>query len=78
MLKAHEQIAMCKWTIIAIRECDANNVLSDFGIATAAEFGLYGPEGKWLIEGPGVDPDIVTDNPPQATFRAAMRNWRRP
>jgi len=46
----------------------ASNVLSDFGIATAAEIGVYGPEGKWLIEGHGVDPDIVQDNLPHATF----------
>ena len=45
-----------------------SNVLSDLGIATAAETGVYGPEGKWLIEGHGVDPDIVTDNLPHATF----------
>jgi tricorn protease len=45
-----------------------SNILSDFGIATAAETGVYGPEGKWLIEGHGVDPDIVTDNLPHATF----------
>ena len=38
------------------------------GIATAAETGVYGPEGKWLIEGHGVDPDIVVDNLPHATF----------
>jgi len=30
--------------------------------------GVYGPERKWLIEGHGVDPDIVVDNPPHATF----------
>ncbi len=30
--------------------------------------GVYGPEGEWLIEGRGVDPDIVVDNPPHATF----------
>ena len=38
------------------------------GIATAAETGVYGPEGKWLIEGHGVDPDIVVDNNPASTF----------
>jgi tricorn protease len=42
--------------------------LSDKGIATAAEDGVYGPEGKWLIEGHGVDPDIVVDNLPHSTF----------
>ena len=46
----------------------SSNVLVDRGIATAAEFGVYGPEGQWLIEGHGVDPDIVVDNPPHATF----------
>jgi len=46
----------------------ASNRLADRGIATAAETGVYGPEGKWLIEGHGVDPDIVVDNLPHATF----------
>jgi tricorn protease len=46
----------------------ASNVLADTGIATAAEMGVYGPEGKWLIEGHGVDPDIVVDNLPHASF----------
>jgi tricorn protease len=47
----------------------SSNVLVDQGIASAAEFGVYGPEGTWLIEGHGVDPDIVVDNPPHATFK---------
>ena len=46
----------------------ASNTLADSGIATAAEEGVYGPEGKWLIEGHGVDPDIVVDNLPHASF----------
>ncbi|HEY0759076.1 MAG TPA: S41 family peptidase [Acidisarcina sp.] len=45
-----------------------SNVQSDNGIATAAEMGVYGPEGKWLIEGHGVDPDIEVDDLPHATF----------
>jgi tricorn protease len=45
-----------------------DNTLVDNGIASAAEVGVYGPEGKWLIEGHGVDPDIEVDNPPHATF----------
>ena len=45
-----------------------SNFLADQGIASAAEIGVYGPEGKWLIEGHGVDPDIVVDNLPNATF----------
>ena len=46
----------------------SSNVLVDNGIATAAEFGVYGPEGQWLIEGHGVDPDVVVDNLPRATW----------
>jgi tricorn protease len=46
-----------------------SNWLVDKGIASAAEIGVYGPEGKWLIEGHGVEPDIVVDNPPHATFK---------
>jgi len=47
----------------------ASNVLADRGIATAAELGVFSPDGKkWLIEGHGVDPDIVVDNLPNATF----------
>ena len=46
----------------------SSNVLVDRGIATAAESGVYGPEGQWLIEGHGVDPDIVVDNLPHETF----------
>ncbi len=46
----------------------ARRWLVDGGMATAAETGVYGPEGEWLIEGHGVDPDIVVDNLPHATF----------
>jgi tricorn protease len=46
----------------------ANNFLVDHGIATAAETGVYSPEGKWLIEGHGVDPDMVVDDLPHATY----------
>lgn len=47
----------------------SSNILVDRGIASAAETGVYGPEGRWLIEGHGVDPDIVVDNLPHATFQ---------
>jgi tricorn protease len=46
-----------------------SNILVDRGIASAAETGVYGPEGEWLIEGHGLDPDIVVDNLPRATFQ---------
>jgi tricorn protease len=47
----------------------AQRWLVDSGMATAAEMGVYGPEGQWLIEGHGVDPDIVVDNLPHETFK---------
>lgn len=46
----------------------AQRWLVDSGMATAAELGVYGPEGTWLIEGHGVEPDLVVDNLPHATF----------
>ena len=49
----------------------ADNRLVDDGVATAAETGVYGPEGKWLIEGHGVDPDIVVDDLPYATYKGS-------
>jgi tricorn protease len=46
----------------------AQRWLVDSGMATAAEIGVYGPEGSWLIEGHGVEPDIAVDNLPHETF----------
>ena len=46
-----------------------NNRLTDRGLARAPQTGVYGPEREWLIEGHGVDPDIVVDNLPHATFK---------
>ncbi len=46
-----------------------NNRLVDNGYASAAQSGVFGPEGQWLIEGHGVDPDIVVDNLPHATYQ---------
>jgi tricorn protease len=47
-----------------------SNVQADFGVATAAETGVYA-DGKWLIEGHGVEPDMVVDNLPHATSTGA-------
>jgi tricorn protease len=47
----------------------SSNVLVDNGLASAGEYGVFGPEGTWLVEGHGVDPDLVVDNLPHATFR---------
>jgi tricorn protease len=46
----------------------SSNRLTDQGLARAPETGVYGAEGEWLIEGWGVDPDIVVDNLPHETF----------
>src|SRR5207253_1366156 len=46
----------------------SSNRLVDNGIATAAEFGVYA-DGKWLIEGRGVEPDYVVDNLPFETYK---------
>ncbi|MCH1502380.1 MAG: S41 family peptidase, partial [Verrucomicrobiales bacterium] len=46
----------------------SRNRLSDNGLARAPSSGVYGPEGKWLIEQIGVIPDIEVDNLPHATF----------
>ena len=46
----------------------SNNRLTDRGLARAPEDGVYGPEREWLIEGHGVDPDMVVDNLPHETF----------
>jgi tricorn protease len=41
-----------------------NNRLSDNGMARVAEMGQFNSEdGQWLIEGVGVSPDVVVDNP---------------
>jgi tricorn protease len=47
----------------------SNNRLTDRGLARAPQTGVYGPEREWLIEGHGVDPDIVIDNLPHSTFK---------
>ncbi|MEM6718529.1 MAG: S41 family peptidase [Bacteroidota bacterium] len=44
------------------------NTLTDYGRAGAPMLGVYGPEGKWLIEGNGHVPDIELDNLPHETF----------
>ncbi|RYG95312.1 MAG: hypothetical protein EON58_14455 [Alphaproteobacteria bacterium] len=37
-------------------------------MARIAEFAQFRPDGEWLIEGWGVEPDIAVDNLPHATF----------
>jgi tricorn protease len=42
--------------------------LLDGGFLNRPEFSRYDEEGKWIIEGHGVDPDIVVDNDPAKEF----------
>jgi len=46
---------------------DGNRLL-DNGIMRAAETAQLDPQGRQIIEGVGVKPDIEVDNPPRATF----------
>lgn len=47
------------------------NGLVDRGIARVSEFPQFGIDGQWLIEAVGVEPDVVVDNLPHATFNGA-------
>lgn len=49
------------------------NSLADNGIARVAEFGQFAADGRWLIEGWGVAPDVAVENPPVATYRGEDR-----
>jgi tricorn protease len=42
--------------------------LLDGGTLNKPEFAPYSPEGKWIIEGVGVEPDIVVENDPAREF----------
>ncbi|BCS35014.1 tricorn protease [Luteitalea sp. TBR-22] len=45
--------------------------LLDRGIASVPDTGVFGADGNWLIEGHGVEPDVVVDNLPRATWNGA-------
>ena len=45
------------------------NRLVDRGVITAAENGSFVPEEGWVVEGPGITPDVIVDNLPVATYR---------
>ncbi len=44
------------------------NTLSDNGMIRAAENAQFGTDGRWLVEGVGVIPDVEVENLPHATF----------
>ncbi len=43
--------------------------LSDNGMARVPEFAQYGSDGRWLLEGHGVAPDIEVENLPHASWK---------
>ncbi|RUO32673.1 S41 family peptidase [Aliidiomarina sanyensis] len=45
------------------------NRLADRGLARVAELGQYAVDGRWILEGSGVNPDIQVDNLPFTTFQ---------
>ncbi len=45
-----------------------NTRLVDGGMARSPETGMYSPSKVWLVEGRGVQPDIVVDNLPHQAF----------
>jgi tricorn protease len=49
----------------------SSNTVVDGGLASAGENGVFDASGAWLIEGRGVEPDVVVDNLPYATFTGA-------
>jgi tricorn protease len=49
------------------------NRLSDGGFARIAEFGQFGADGRWLIEGSGVSPDVEVDNLPRESYAGRDR-----
>ncbi|GGP81026.1 S41 family peptidase [Shewanella ulleungensis] len=44
------------------------NSVTDNGMARVAEYPQYAIDGRWIVEGHGVEPDIEVDNLPYATF----------
>jgi tricorn protease len=42
--------------------------LIDGGTVFVPEFGTNAPDGSWIIEGHGVEPDIEVENDPQAVI----------
>jgi tricorn protease len=40
--------------------------LVDGGVVNVPEFALTDPAGNWIVEGHGVDPDIVVENDPKS------------
>jgi tricorn protease len=44
------------------------NLLADMGVARVAETAQFDRDGRWIIEGRGVSPDIQVENLPYASF----------
>ena len=44
------------------------NAVTDKGMARVAEYAQFAIDGRWIVEGIGIAPDIEVDNLPLATF----------
>ncbi|MCF1426963.1 MAG: S41 family peptidase [Shewanella sp.] len=53
------------------------NSLTDKGIARVAEYPQYAMDGRWVLEGRGVSPDIEVDNLPHASFMGSDAQLQR-
>ncbi|MFK8011695.1 MAG: S41 family peptidase, partial [Marinicellaceae bacterium] len=47
------------------------NRVSDGGMSRVAEFPQFALDGRWLVEGHGIEPDIEVENLPHATFKGS-------
>ena len=47
------------------------NPLADRGMVRAAENPQYAIDGRWIVEGRGIDPDLEVENLPHATFNGS-------
>ncbi len=47
----------------------SDNILVDGSIASAAESGTYISGEGWTVEGRGITPDMIVDNPPAGAYR---------
>ena len=53
------------------------NRMVDRGVLRAAQWPQFSPDGRWLVEGAGVAPDIDVINPPHATWRGEDAQLKR-
>ena len=53
---------------MCIRDSSNRGTLVDGGVVNVPEFGFANAKGEWIIEGVGVEPDIVVENDPKSVM----------